>query len=47
MTVTTIIQQMKKNARNNLRKQYLRVVIGVEAVLWAFIALAWLIKTLR
>ena len=47
MTVTTIIQKMKRNAHNNLKKKFLRVVIEVEAALWLLIAVALLIKTLR
>ena len=47
MTITAIIQQIKRNARNNLKSRFLRVLIEVEAALWALITLAWLVKTLR
>ena len=47
MTITAIIQKMKRNAHNNLKNKFLRVVIEVEAALWLLIALALIIKTLR
>jgi transposase-like protein len=47
MIKMAILQQLKRNARNNLKKTSLRVVIGVEAALWAFILLAWIIKSMR
>jgi hypothetical protein len=47
MTVTAIIKRMKRNARYNLKKRFLRVLIQVEAVLWLLIAVAWIVKTLR
>jgi hypothetical protein len=42
------LQQLKKNARNNLKKMSLRVVLWVEAILWTLIALAWIAsRTIR
>jgi hypothetical protein len=47
MNITAIIQRMKRNAHNNLKKQCLRDIIEVEAVLWILIALALIVKALR
>jgi hypothetical protein len=38
----TILQKLKSNARKNLKKMSLRVVLWVEAILWTLIALAWI-----
>jgi L-alanine-DL-glutamate epimerase-like enolase superfamily enzyme len=43
----TIFQQMKRNARYNLKKTWLKVIIQVEAALWALIALALIVQILR
>jgi hypothetical protein len=43
----TIFQQMKRNARNNLKKMSLRAVLWIEAILWTLIALALIVKILR
>jgi hypothetical protein len=44
----TILQQLKRNARSNLKKTSLRVVIWIEAILWTLIAFAWIIsRTVR
>jgi hypothetical protein len=47
MNITAIIQQMKINARNNLKKKFLRAVIEAEAALWILIAFALIIQALR
>jgi hypothetical protein len=47
MTIASIVKQMKKNARNNLKNQFLRNVIEIEAALWILIAFAWILKILR
>jgi hypothetical protein len=41
------IQQLKRNARYNLQKMWLRVLIGVEVTLWTFIVVAWVISSMR
>jgi hypothetical protein len=45
--IVAILHQMKRNACYNLKKTWLRVVIQVEAILWALIAVAWIVSTLR
>jgi hypothetical protein len=42
-----IIQQMKRNARNNLKKMSLRAVLWIEAILWTLIAVAWIVSRTR
>jgi hypothetical protein len=42
--ITLNIQQLKRNARNNLKKASLRVVLWIEAILWTLVALAWIVS---
>jgi hypothetical protein len=47
MTKMAIFQQLKRNARNNLKKMSLKAVLWVEAILWTLIALAWIVSRTR
>ena len=47
MTITAIFQKMKRNARNNLQKMSLMVVLWVEAILWTLVVLAWIVSRTR